>query len=532
MAMPPLGPIVVARSGFMTLAPSAFERTADVTDHRAGDRDEVSTIWAERVLQYPGRAGALRNARIGIEGRLIGTIAAGKERGRGDLGGPGLLALPALCNAHDHGRGLRPSAYGVADDAVELWVPGTYTLPPLDPYLVAAVALGRMAESGVGSIVHCHLFRPPERIVAEAEAVARAARDIGVRVAFVVPLRDRNRLGYGDDDAILAHMDAGSREAIAANFQRPLPDAREQIAAAGEIARRFGGEFFHVQFGPIGAEWCSDALLEAVAADSARTGLRVHMHLLESRQQREWADHAYPGGIVRHLDRIGLLSPRLAVAHGVWLRPDECTLLAQRGVTVSVNTTSNLRLKSGVAPMTAMRTAKLGVAFGMDALSLDDDDDMLRELRLAYRIHRGFGLDEVLDTAALFEAAMQRGPAIVCGDDSFGAIVPGAPADLMLLDYAAMTADAIDEVCDETEMVLARATAEHVQTLVVGGRKVVAEGRVHGLDLRSAERELAAEARRSAGALTALHPTLAAFRDGLRRFYRSGGHIGKSAPRR
>jgi cytosine/adenosine deaminase-related metal-dependent hydrolase len=524
--------MVIARNAFMALSPSAFERTADVNDRRAHDRNEVSTIWAERALQYPGRAGALRNARIGIEGGVIRAVEAGQERGRGDLGGPGSLALPALCNAHDHGRGLRPSAYGVADDAVELWVPGTYTLPPLDPYLVAAVALGRMAESGVGSIVHCHLFRPPERIVFEAEAVARAARDIGVRVAFVVPLRDRNRLGYGGDDAILAHMDAGCREAIAANFQRPLPDAREQIAAAGEIARRFGGEFFHVQYGPIGVEWCSDALLESVAAESARTGMRVHMHLLESRRQREWGDHAYPDGIVRHLDRVGLLSPRLAVAHGVWLTPDECRLMAERGVAVSVNTTSNLRLRSGIAPMSAMRAAKLGVAFGMDSLSLDDDDDMLRELRLAYRIHRGFGLEEVLDKATLFEAAMQRGPAIVCGECNFGAIAPGAPADLMLLDYAAMTADAIGEVCDETEMVLARATAEHVQALVVGGRAVVAEGRVAGLDLRAAERALAAEAHRFAEPLKALRPTLAAFQEGLRRFYRSGGHIGKSGPRR
>ncbi len=62
--------------------------------------------------------------------------------------------------------------------------------------------------------------------------------------------------------------------------------------------------------------------------------------------------------------------------------------------------------------MAAMRRAQLGVALGMDALSLDDDDDMLRELRLAYRLHRGFGLEEEFDKAALFDAALRRGPAI------------------------------------------------------------------------------------------------------------------------
>ena len=487
----------------------------------------VSAVWAERALLRPGRDAAARHVYIGIAGAHVGETRAGAAPMANALGGRGILALPALGNAHDHGRGLRPGAYGIADDVVETWVPATYTLPPLDPYLVAAVALGRMAESGVASVMHCHLFRPPERLIAEAESVARAARDVGVRVAFAVPLRDRHRLGYGDDDAILACMDPACRAAVAAQFQRPLPDARDQIAAAAEIARRFDGEHFHVQFGPIGAEWCSDALLEAVAVESARAGLRVHMHLLESQAQREWADGAYPEGIVAHLDRVGLLSPRLAVAHGVWLRPEDCALLAERGVTVSVNTTSNLRLRSGIAPMAAMRRAGLGVAFGMDSLSLDDDDDMLRELRLAWRLHRGFGSDEVLDEPALFEAAMRRGPAIVTGDTGFGAIAAGTPADLLLLDYAAMSADAIDEVCDETEMVLARAASEHVRALVVAGRLVVSDGRLAGIDLRAAERALAEAARRHAPALAALRPTLGAFRDGLRRFYRGRGHTGK-----
>lgn len=490
----------------------------------------VSAVWAGRALLRPGRETAARDAGIEMAGMRIGAVLIGAARPADAIGGAGMLALPALSNAHDHGRGLKPIAHGVADDAVELWVPGTYALPPLDPYLVAAVALGRMAESGVASVMHCHLFRPPERLIAEAEAVARAAREIGLRVAFVAPLRDRHRLGYGDDDAILACMDSACRAEIAAQYRRPLPDANDQIAAVVEIARRFGGDHFHVQFGPIGVEWCSDALLEAVAAEAARMDLRVHMHLLESHTQREWADGAYPGGIVRHLDRVGLLSPRLSVAHAVWLKEDECALLAERGVTVSVNTTSNLRLRSGIAPMAAMQRAKLGVALGMDALSLDDDDDMLRELRLAWRLHRGFGLEDVLDKAALFDAALRRGPELVTGASGFGTIEPGTPADLLLLDYAAMTADAVAEVCDEADMLLARATAEHVKALIVAGGLVVAEGKLAGLDLRAAERDLTAAVRMQAPALAALRPTLGAYQDGLRRFYRGGGHKRQGPP--
>jgi len=79
------------------------------------------------------------------------------------------------------------------------------------------------------------------------------------------------------------------------------------------------------------------------------------MHLFETQAQREWADAVYPEGLVCRLDEIGFLSPRLTVAHGVWLKEDECALLAERGVTVSVNTSSNLRLRSGIAPVARTR---------------------------------------------------------------------------------------------------------------------------------------------------------------------------------
>ena len=63
-----------------------------------------------------------------------------------------------------------------------------------------------------------------------------------------------------------------------------------------------------VQYGPNGVQWCSDELLQAIAQASQRTGRRVHMHLLETKYQRQWADATYPDGVVRMLDDIGLLS--------------------------------------------------------------------------------------------------------------------------------------------------------------------------------------------------------------------------------
>ncbi len=113
-------------------------------------------------------------------------------------------------------------------------------------------------------------------------------------------------------------------------------------------------EHVTVQYGPTGVQWCSTPLLEAIAQASADHDRPVHMHLLETRYQRAWADETHPEGIVRFLDDLGLLTPRLTLAHCVWARPDELSLLAERGVTIAVNTSSNLYLKSGIAPVADM----------------------------------------------------------------------------------------------------------------------------------------------------------------------------------
>ncbi len=103
------------------------------------------------------------------------------------------LALPALVNAHDHGLGLSNLAVGAGDDPLEIWRVGLYARPSLDVYANAAVAFGRQALSGIGTIVHLHVGRRARRGHARPGTRGmRAARDVGVRLVFVYPLHDRN----------------------------------------------------------------------------------------------------------------------------------------------------------------------------------------------------------------------------------------------------------------------------------------------------------------------------------------------------
>ena len=210
-----------------------------------------------------------------------------------------LLAIPALVNAHDHARPLSPTSFGAAGKPLETWLLRLAAMPAIDPYLGALAAFGRAARAGAGSVMaHYTRFHGPMPPVDEAREIARAAADVGVRVTLAVFMRDRNPLVYGGDESVLTKLPANARSVIEAQFLPATPSVEEQIARVEAIAAAVESAAFCVQFGPNGPQWCSDALLKAIAEASRRTGRRVHMHLLETRYQRAFADRAYPEGVV------------------------------------------------------------------------------------------------------------------------------------------------------------------------------------------------------------------------------------------
>jgi len=401
-----------------------------------------------------------------------------------------LFGLPALVNAHDHGRPVRTGSFGAGGKPLETWLQYQALIPSVDPYLAGVVALSRSALGGVG-VVMMHLTRPQglTDLPSEAAALARAARDVGVRVGFAVSIRDRNPLVYGPSEPILAALPPDVRKAIESIMRAPLT-AKDYIALVDEVAAAAASPLFDVQFGPNGVQWCSDALLAAIAEASQRKGRRIHMHLLETRYQRAWADATHPAGVVKHLDALGLLSPRLTLAHCVWARPDELELLAERGVTIAVNTSSNLHLRSGIAPMAVMFAAGCHVALGIDGSALDDDDDALRELRLWHLLHVGNGFGVTVNRAQTLQAAFADGRYSVTNIDDGGGIHPGAPADILLLDWAAIDDDRLRQDMDVLQLMLTRATARHIRELIVGGRTVVKDGAVSGVDAEAARAEV------------------------------------------
>ena len=148
-----------------------------------------------------------------------------------------------------------------------------------------------------------HYTRPSGTmpLVDEAKAVARAAADVGIRIAFAIAVRDQNPIVYGDSEPVLSSLSGEDRKTIEELFVRPSMSPKAYIELTDAIASAIAGPRIDVQLGPAGVQWCSKPLLEAVAENSALTGRRIHMHLLETVYQRAWADRNFPQGIVRYL---------------------------------------------------------------------------------------------------------------------------------------------------------------------------------------------------------------------------------------
>ena len=140
-------------------------------------------------------AALLQNVVLRHDAGLITEINASAPRRQQ---APRTFILPAFVNAHDHARPTA-SSFGAVDMPLESWILRSAMGTPPDPYLAAAAAMARSARAGCGAMM-IHYTRPSGKLplVEEAKEIARAANDVGIRIAFALAVRDQNPVVYGD----------------------------------------------------------------------------------------------------------------------------------------------------------------------------------------------------------------------------------------------------------------------------------------------------------------------------------------------
>jgi cytosine/adenosine deaminase-related metal-dependent hydrolase len=228
---------------------------------------------------------------------------------------------------------------------------------------------------------------------------------------------------------------------------------------------------------------CSDALLEGTRVIAERYDTAIHMHLLETAAQARIAKERYGTSMVRHMDELGLVSPRLSTAHSIWLDDDEIAMMGARGAVPVHNPESNLKIGAGFMPIVKMLQAGVSVALGTDGASTNDNLDLHEVMRIAIMLPRPAEPDRahwptVHD--ALRMATVNGGKAL--RQPGLGTLAVGAPADFVLHDLTAPFWIPLND--PKTQLVFGAGGAT-VDTVIVGGRVLVEGGAILPIDVKA-----------------------------------------------
>lgn len=404
------------------------------------------------------------------------------------------IVVPGFVNAHHH-VGVTPVQLGCPDLPLERWIPHRLAARTVDSYLDTLYSAFEMIESGITTVQHINslLFGPVEGCTQHAEAVLRAYRDIGMRVSYSFMMHDQNHLVYEADDEFVNRLPSalGRRmEALFGLLEFPIAD---QLGMFADLHKRYDGvPLTRIQLAPGNLHWSSNELLETFADHSERFSAPMHMHLVETPYQKEYAQRRTGTTAVQYLHRYNLLSDKMTLGHGVWLTDEDIEILADTGTHVCHCPSSNLRLRSGIAPIRRLMARGVGIAIGIDEAGINDDRDMLQEMRLVLNLHRTPGTKHNAPShQQVFRMATEGGAETTPFATQIGTLEPGKSADVTLIKWQQVADPYIDPDVPVVQAMLHRAKSSGVDTVIVGGDPIYRGGRFTRIDKAAVVEELA-----------------------------------------
>lgn len=224
------------------------------------------------------------------------------------------------------------------------------------------------------------------------------------------------------------------------------------------------------------------------AADFARShGLKIHVHLSETRKEVEDCLAQHGMSPVEYLDKLGILGPDVIAAHTLWLSDKDVEILGRRGVTCVHNVNSNLKLASGYKFMyNELRDAGANICLGTDGCASSNNLDMLETMKTAAMIQKAWRDDPSAMPLDELMAMTTSNAAKALGIDA-GRIEVGALADILLVDtdsYHFLSPGSF-----EANLVYS-AHSDSIDSVICGGRFVMKNRIVPG------EKEILAEAKK------------------------------------
>jgi len=392
---------------------------------------------------------------VRCEGGEIAALGPAVSPAPGDetIDAAGAPLVAPLVNGHTHAAMTLFRGSG-ADLPLMPWLeeriwPVEARLEPEDVYWGARLACAEMVRTGTARFWDMY-WHP--------EATAQAVADAGIRARIGAPLFDRD----GDAEGL----------------RRTALHSLERLAELGPMVEP--------ALAPHSIYTVSEASLRWIAELSAERGLPIQIHLAETEGEVEECVAAHGLRPAAYLDRLGMLSERTLLAHGVWLDREELELIAARGATIVTNPAANMKLAvGGVFPYPQARAAGVAVGLGTDGAGSNDSLDLFADLKLFALVQKHAAADPTAIAAAEAWEIATGARARLLG--AANALAVGAPADFLLLRPAAPEL-AIGELA--SGLVYAAAGAV-VDTAVVAGRVLMRDGEIPELPeivARAAER--------------------------------------------
>jgi len=427
----------------------------------------VLTMDSARRVYSPGMV-AVRN------GRIVAVGPAGLARNframrRLDL--PHAIVLPGLINAHTHAP--MTLFRGLADDLrLREWLE-KYIFPAearfVRPDFVRVgteLGLVEMIRSGTTTFADMYYFE---------DELAQVVHRVGMRAVLGETVLDLP----------------------APDFARP----QQTFQFLLQFLNRWKGDrLIYPAVAPHAIYTCSAETLRQAAALAERYGVRLLIHLAET--QREVDDSRREHGLtpVAYLDRLGVLGPHLTAAHCVWVTPGDMELLARRRAGCVYNPSSNLKLASGMAPVTRLLAAGVPVGLGTDGAASNNNLDLLREVDFAAKLQKlATGDPTSLPADQALALATIEGARALHLETEIGSLEPGKQADLTVLSldspYGVPAYNPYSAVVYALE-------SGQVRDVFVAGRPLLLNGKLLTLDEAAILQRARRYARRLAAALS------------------------------
>jgi 5-methylthioadenosine/S-adenosylhomocysteine deaminase len=263
-------------------------------------------------------------------------------------------------------------------------------------------------------------------------------------------------------------------------IQFPVADAKtpaDALARAETFITAFKGDpLITPAVAPHAMYTLDGPTLMAARSLSMRHGVPTLIHLAETRDEVKTAQDQYKASPVGYLDRLGFFGPGVVAAHGVWVSEPEIAILRQRGVGVSHNPESNMKLASGTAPVPGYLAAGVAIGLGTDGAASNNDLDMFEAMRMASLLHKLQSNDpRAVGARTALEMATIGGARALGMGDRLGSLEPGKRADLIVVSMASARQTPI---YDPISHLVYTTRGDDVRTTIVHGKVLMRDRKV------------------------------------------------------